>query len=92
MESINDDFKNTDLAIVIGAKDVINPKAKTDEGTPLYGMPILNVSEAKNIFVFNYDTKSGYSGVDNPLYSGDVHLFLGDAKETLQDFLNHFKK
>ncbi|MGI6782171.1 MAG: NAD(P)(+) transhydrogenase (Re/Si-specific) subunit beta [Acholeplasmataceae bacterium] len=92
MDSINNDFKETDLVIVVGANDVINPKAKTDEGTPLYGMPILNVSDAKNIFIFNYDTKPGYSGVQNPLYNSDVHLFLGDAKETLQNFLNHYKK
>ncbi|MGI6787712.1 MAG: NAD(P)(+) transhydrogenase (Re/Si-specific) subunit beta [Acholeplasmataceae bacterium] len=92
MDMINDDFKNTDLVIVIGANDVINPKAKTDEKTPLYGMPILHVSEAKNIFIFNYDTKPGYSGVDNPLYSSDVHLFLGDAKDTLKKFLSHYRK
>jgi NAD(P) transhydrogenase subunit beta len=92
MDSINDDFKSTDLVIVIGANDVVNPSAKTEEGTPIYGMPILNVSDAKNIFIFNYDTKPGYSGVDNPLYTSDVHLFLGDAKDTLQEFLNHYKK
>lgn len=91
MDKINDDFKNTDLVIVVGANDVINPKAQTDINTPLYGMPILHVNEAKNIFIFNYDTKPGYSGVNNPLYLGDVHLFLGDAKETLKEFINHVK-
>ena len=91
MEMINDAFKTSDLVFVIGANDVINPKAKTDESTPLYGMPILHVDEAKDIFIFNYDTNPGYSGVDNPLYQGDVHLFLGDAKETLKDFLEHAK-
>ena len=78
--------------IIIGANDVVNPSAKTEEGTPLYGMPILHVDEARNIFIFNYDTMPGYSGVDNPLYTSDVHLFLGDAKVTLQEFLNHYKK
>ncbi|MGI6770844.1 MAG: NAD(P)(+) transhydrogenase (Re/Si-specific) subunit beta [Acholeplasmataceae bacterium] len=92
MDSINDDFKDTDLVIIIGANDVVNPSAKTEEGTPLYGMPILHVDEARNIFIFNYDTMPGYSGVDNPLYTSDVHLFLGDAKVTLQEFLNHYKK
>ena len=91
MDMINEDFKDTDLVIVIGANDVINPKAKTDASTPLYGMPILDVADAKNIFIFNYDTKPGYSGVDNPLYHGDVHLFLGDAKDTLKAFIEEIK-
>lgn len=91
MDDINPQFKEADLVIVVGANDVINPKAKTDTSTPLYGMPILDVDEAKNLFIFNYDTKPGYSGVDNPLYQGDVHLFLGDAKDTIKAFLDYIK-
>ena len=89
MDMINDEFKTTDLVIVVGANDVINPKAKTHEGTPIYGMPILDVDQAKNIFIFNYDTNPGYSGVTNSLYNkNNVEMFLGDAKETLEKFIN----
>ena len=84
METINDDFQNSDLAIVIGANDVVNPAAREAEGTPIYGMPVLNVDKAKHIIICNFDTKPGYAGVDNPLYtSNKVHMMLGDAKESL---------
>lgn len=92
MEMINDEFKQTDLVIVVGGNDVINPKAKTHEGTPIYGMPILDVDLAKDIFIFNYDKNPGYSGVTNSLYNkNNVQLFLGDAKETLQKFIDDVK-
>ncbi len=89
LDDINDDFTNADLVIVIGANDVINPASKTHEGTPIYGMPILNVSDSGHIFIFNYDLKPGYAGVENPLYmrKSGVTLFLGDAKKTLEEFL-----
>ena len=86
IDEINPEFKNTDLVIVVGANDVINPAANTAEGTPIYGMPILNVSEAGHIIICNKDTKAGYAGVDNPLYQNkeNVTLLLGDASETLE--------
>ena len=89
LDDINDEFLTTDLVIVIGANDVINPASKTHEGTPIYGMPILNVSDSKHIFIFNYDLNPGYSGVENPLYKrkSGVTLFLGDAKDTLKEFI-----
>ncbi|NLB72786.1 MAG: NAD(P)(+) transhydrogenase (Re/Si-specific) subunit beta [Firmicutes bacterium] len=84
MDDINDDFKETDVVIVVGANDVINPAANTAEGTPIYGMPILRAYEAKHVVIFNLDTKPGYAGVDNPLYSMDnATLVLGDAAETV---------
>ncbi len=84
MDDINDEFKTTDVGIVIGACDVVNPAAMTAENTPIYGMKILRVDEAKNTIVFNYDTKPGYSGVPNPLYEKSNCIFLfGDAAETL---------
>ena len=90
MDQVNDEFAETDLVIVVGANDVINPAANTAEGTPIYGMPILNVHEAKHIIIFNYDTKPGYAGVDNPLYepSDKVTLLLGDAAKTVREFMN----
>ncbi len=84
MEDINDDFASCDLAIVIGANDVTNPAANSAEGTPIYGMPILNVEQAPMAVFCNFDTKPGYAGVDNPLYTADnVLLLLGDAKESV---------
>lgn len=85
MEAINDDFKKVDAVVVIGANDVLNPAARHAEGTPIYGMPVLNVDEAPEVIVCNYDLKPGYAGVENPIYTREkgVYLELGDAKETL---------
>jgi NAD(P) transhydrogenase subunit beta len=89
MEDINPEFKETDLVIVVGANDVVNPAANTAEGTPIYGMPILRVDEAKQTIICNYDTKPGYAGVDNPLYEKDnVKLLLGDAKDTVEQCIS----
>ena len=89
MDEINPDFAHTDLVIVIGANDVINPAAGTAAGTPIYGMPILQASDAKHIIICNYDKKPGYAGVENPLYaeSAKVLLLLGDAKDSLDKLL-----
>ena len=86
MDAINDGFKECDAALVIGANDVANPAANTAEGTPIYGMPVLNVADAKHVIICNYDLKPGYAGVENPLYhkKEGVSLMLGDAKDTLQ--------
>ena len=85
MDAINDDFKNADAVVVIGANDVLNPAARNAVGTPIYGMPVLNVDEAPEVIICNFDLKPGYAGVDNPIYSREkgVYLELGDAKETL---------
>ena len=89
MSDIDNDFKSCDAVIVVGANDVLNPAANTAVGTPIYGMPVLSVSDAKEIYIFNYDTKPGYAGVDNPLYqrTEGVHIFLGNAADTLSDAL-----
>ena len=92
MDQINAEFAQTDLAIVIGACDVVNPAANTVEGTPIYGMPVLNVEEAKHVFIYNLDLNPGYSGVENPLYRmKHVRLCLGDANETLAQLLEELK-
>ena len=90
MDAINDDFKNTDAVIVIGANDVLNPAARDAVDTPIYGMPVLNVDQAKEIFICNFDLNPGYAGVDNPLYKKEkgVHLLLGDAKESVQKLID----
>ncbi len=89
MDDINPEFKDTDVAIVVGANDVLNPAARMAEGTPIYGMPILNVDECPHIIIFNYDLKPGYAGVPNPIYTRKkgVSLQLGDASKTIADIL-----
>ncbi|WP_242841736.1 NAD(P)(+) transhydrogenase (Re/Si-specific) subunit beta [Desulfitibacter alkalitolerans] len=81
MEVINPEFANTDLVIVLGANDVINPAALTAEDTPFYEMTILEVYKAKNIIVCNFDANPGCTGVNNSLYNLEIVLMLeGDAK------------
>lgn len=85
MDVINPDFHVTDLVIVVGACDVVNPAAIKVEGTPISGMPILMAHEAKKVICCNFDRKPGYSGVDNTLYDQENTIFLeGDAKKTIQ--------
>jgi NAD(P) transhydrogenase subunit beta len=89
MDDINPHFKDTDLAIVVGACDVVNPAAIRTEGTPISGMPILMAHEARQVLVCNLDEKPGYSGVDNPLYQEDKAItLLGDAKSTVSSLLD----
>ena len=89
MEAINDDFEKADAVVVIGANDVLNPAARNAEGTPIYGMPVLNVDKAPEVIVCNYDLKPGYAGVENPIYTREkgVYLELGDAKETIKKLI-----
>ena len=93
MEAINDDFKKADLAIVIGACDVVNPAASTRPDTPISGMPILKAHEANAVIVLNLDEKPGFSGVDNPLY-GMKHVIpvWGDAKVNLNALLSSLQE
>ncbi len=90
MDDINPDFPNTDVAIVIGANDVVNPAANTAEGTPIYGMPVLDAGSARKLIICNFDTKPGYAGVPNPLYEGapNIHMMLGDAKASLEQLIS----
>lgn len=84
MDEVNLLFGETDVAMIIGACDVVNPAAIATEGTPISGMPILVAQDAKQVIVCNFDTKPGYSGVSNPLYdSSKTILLLGDARETI---------
>lgn len=85
MEQINPEFKNTDVVLVIGANDVVNPAAKTQQGSPIYGMPILNVDEAKRTIIFKRSLSTGFAGIDNELFYRETNqMFFGDAKDTLQ--------
>lgn len=85
MDDINPRFKDADVALVVGACDVVNPAAIAQEGTPISGMPILRALDARSVVVCNFDEKPGYSGVDNPLYQEPGSILLwGDAKQTLR--------
>ncbi len=85
MEQINPEFKSTDVVLIIGANDVVNPAAKTSPGSPIYGMPILNVDEAKRTIVFKRSLSPGFAGIDNDLFYKETNqMFFGDAKKSLQ--------
>ena len=88
IDEINEEFKAIDVAVVVGANDVVNPAANTAEGTPIYGMPVLNVNEARHVIVLNLDRSPGYAGVDNPLYDAPNCLFIpGDAAQTVSELV-----
>ena len=93
LEDINSEFKTTDLAIVVGANDVVNPAARTDEGSPIYGMPILNVDEAETVVVIKRSLSPGYSGVPNELfYADNTKMLFSDAKEAVAGITESIKK
>lgn len=89
MEQANNEFGTADAVIVVGANDVVNPAAKTDPSSPIYGMPILDVSQAKNVIVMKRSMSSGYAGIDNKLfYNEKTRMLFGDAKATLQKLVS----
>ncbi|GAA5036715.1 Re/Si-specific NAD(P)(+) transhydrogenase subunit beta [Microbacterium fluvii] len=88
MDEINDDFAGTDVVLVIGANDTVNPAAAEDPSSPIAGMPVLRVWEAENVIVFKRSMASGYAGVQNPLFFRDnAQMLFGDAKERVEDIL-----
>jgi hypothetical protein len=88
MDSINPDFPQTDVVLVIGANDVTNPAARTDQSSPIFGMPILDVDKARTVMVIKRSMNPGFAGIDNPLYYLDKTLMLfGDAKGFVGDIV-----
>jgi NAD(P) transhydrogenase subunit beta len=93
MDQINDDFQNTDVALVIGANDVVNPGARHKKNSPLYGMPILNADKARTVMVCKRSLNPGFAGEDNELfYQKNTMMVFGDAKATLTNLVGMMKK
>jgi NAD(P) transhydrogenase subunit beta len=93
MDEINPEFPQTDVALVIGANDVTNPAARENEGSPIYGMPILDVDKAAQVIVLKRSMNTGFAGIDNPLfYNENTALLFGDAKESVAAVLAQVKE
>ncbi|NBS18094.1 MAG: NAD(P) transhydrogenase subunit beta, partial [Gammaproteobacteria bacterium] len=92
MDEINEDFPETDVVMVIGANDIVNPGAQEDPNSPIAGMPVLEVWKAKHSIVMKRSMASGYAGVDNPLfYKENNRMLFGDAKKMLDEVLKHLQ-
>jgi len=92
MDEINDDFKDADVVLVVGANDVVNPAARNTPGSPIYGMPILNADQAKNIVFLKRSMRPGFAGIDNDLlYDPKTIMLFGDAKDSLTKLVNAVK-
>jgi NAD(P) transhydrogenase subunit beta len=88
MDEINEDFGSTDVVLVIGANDIVNPAALEDAGSPIAGMPVLEVWKANTVIVSKRSMASGYAGVDNPLfYKENTRMLFGDAKSSVDALL-----
>lgn len=91
MDQVNPRIESYDVAIVIGANDVVNPAAREMEGSPIYGMPVINVDKARTVFVLKRSMASGFAGIDNPLFfKENTRMIFGDAKETLNSLIRAF--
>jgi NAD(P) transhydrogenase subunit beta len=92
MDELNEDFPETDVVLVIGANDIVNPAAQDDPGSPIAGMPVLEVWKAKTSVVLKRSMASGYAGVDNPLfYKENTRMLFGDARESIDGVLGALK-
>ena len=92
MDEINDDFADADVALIIGANDVVNPAARTDTGSPIYGMPILNVDAAQNVIVLKRGRGTGFAGIPNPLFSDPkTAMLFGDARPSVEELITGVK-
>jgi NAD(P) transhydrogenase subunit beta len=92
MDEINPEFPETDVALVLGANDVVNPQARTEKSSPIYGMPILNVDRATHVFVIKRSMSPGFAGVQNPLFFNDnTMMIFGDAKKTVLQIIESIR-
>ena len=92
LDEINPEFEDCDVALILGANDVVNPSATEEEGSPIYGMPIIEVHNAKTVFVLKRSMSSGFAGVQNPLFFREnTRMLFGDAKESIGQIVAEFK-
>ncbi len=93
MDDVNPNIDNVDVVIVLGANDVVNPAAREDEQSPIYGMPIIDVDKARTVIVMKRSMSFGYAGIDNPLfYKDNTRMLFGDAKKSVQGLVTEFKE
>jgi NAD(P) transhydrogenase subunit beta len=93
MDDINRQIDTIDVGIVIGANDVVNPAARTQEDSPIYGMPIIDVDKCKTVFVLKRSMAAGFAGIANPLFFNDnTRMLFGDAKASIQGLVGEFKE
>ena len=92
MDDVNPQIENVDICIIIGANDIVNPAAREDESSPVYGMPIINVDFARTVIVMKRSMNPGFAGIENPLFfKENTRMLFGDAKKTVQDLVAEFK-
>jgi NAD(P) transhydrogenase subunit beta len=92
LDEANDALKNTDMVVIVGANDVVNPAAEDDPGSPIHGMPVLKVWDAKNVIVLKRSMRPGYAGIENPLFFHEkTRMLFGDAKDTLSNLASEIK-
>ncbi|MBK7096241.1 MAG: NAD(P)(+) transhydrogenase (Re/Si-specific) subunit beta [Saprospiraceae bacterium] len=93
MDEVNEDMDKTDIVLVIGANDIVNPGALTDESSPIYGMPVIEVWRASKVIILKRSMAAGYAGVENPLfYKENADMLYGDAKDTVNKLLTHLRE
>ena len=91
-EDVNPVMDTVDVCIVIGANDVVNPDAKDNEGSPIYGMPIIEADRSKTVFILKRSMAAGFAGIDNPLFGKEnSRMLFGDAKESISSLVAEFK-
>ena len=92
LDQVNDEFDSTEMVLVVGANDVVNPAARDNAGSPIYGMPILNVDRAGHVLVLKRSLNPGFAGLDNELfYKENTLMLFADAKQSLTDLVNEVK-
>ena len=92
IEDINDEFARTDAVLVVGANDVVNPAAKTNPASPIYGMPVFNVDQSQTVIVLKRTMNPGFAGIENELFvRPNTMMVLGDAKKTISSFTHALK-
>jgi NAD(P) transhydrogenase subunit beta len=92
LDEANGEFPRTDVAVVVGANDVVNPDARNNQGSPIYGMPILNVDDAQTVVVLKRSMNPGFAGIENPLfYNPKTVMLFGDAKASVDQLIADVK-